>query len=377
MKLPKLFKNSSKGPLEWTIEVQADAYRTHSGVVGGKITTTAWTFVEGMNIGKSNETAPYDQSVIAAKALWTKKHDNSQYRENINDTDTVYTEPMLAHNYVKRKNSIDFNKGVYVQCKLNGQRCLIKREGAFTRKGKVINGIPHITKCLERLFVMYPDLIIDGEIFNDDLRQDLGSLISLIAGKDHNKEELEKSEQITQFHVYDLIMDKCYSERLAELKKLINIEIKHNPLVAKYIKVVDSYAVNCHDHIDQLLTKFEEQGHEGVMVRINDKPYENKRSYSLLKYKTFITSEFTIVGMEEGVGNLAGKCGAFILENDKGIRFNSAPTGTHELWEQYWKQRDQLIGQLAEVKYKELTPVKNSKGGVPSFGKVIIIRNYD
>jgi len=120
MKLPKLFKNSSKGPLEWTIEVQADAYRTHSGVVGGKITTTAWTFVEGMNIGKSNETAPYDQSVIAAKALWTKKHDNSQYRENINDTDTVYTEPMLAHNYVKRKNSIDFNKGVYVQCKLNG-----------------------------------------------------------------------------------------------------------------------------------------------------------------------------------------------------------------------------------------------------------------
>ena len=113
------------------------------------------------------------------------------------------------------------------------------------------------------------------------------------------------------------------------------------------------------------------------MVRINDKPYENKRSYSLLKYKTFITSEFTIVGMEEGVGNLAGKCGAFILENDKGIRFNSSPTGTHELWEQYWNQREQLIGQLAEVKYKELTPVKNSKGGVPSFGKVIIIRNYD
>jgi len=43
-------------------------------------------------------------------------------------------------------------------------------------------------------------------------------------------------------------------------------------------------------------------------------PYQQKRSYNLLKYKEFIDDEFIIVGAEEGKGILAGHVGSFICK---------------------------------------------------------------
>ena len=101
------------------------------------------------------------------------------------------------------------------------------------------------------------------------------------------------------------------------------------------------------------------------------------RSKHLLKYKSFTDDEFEIVDVIEGEGNLAGKIGAFVLKDSRGVLFNSAPTGSHAYWARMWQDRAILVGRKATVKYKELTPVKDGKGGVPSFGKVIAIRDYE
>ena len=53
--------------------------------------------------------------------------------------------PMLAH---KVSNKIDFNDRVFVQPKLDGIRCYINRDGAFTRNGKEIKTVPHIKQEL-------------------------------------------------------------------------------------------------------------------------------------------------------------------------------------------------------------------------------------
>ena len=53
MKLETIYKKTKTGATqEWTIEVSDNRYRTHSGQVGGQITTNAWTVVYGKNEGK-------------------------------------------------------------------------------------------------------------------------------------------------------------------------------------------------------------------------------------------------------------------------------------------------------------------------------------
>ena len=52
--------------------------------------------------------------------------------------------PMLA--YKVGKKDIDFTESVFMQPKLDGIRCLISKDGAFTRTGKEIKNISTYTK---------------------------------------------------------------------------------------------------------------------------------------------------------------------------------------------------------------------------------------
>jgi ATP-dependent DNA ligase len=207
-------------------------------------------------------------------------------------------------------------------------------------------------------------LVLDGELFNDSLRQDLGSIISLISKKKLTENDIKKSAEVVEYHVYDIVdTDQTYYERHDRLKELI-ATLNH-----PQIKFVERIPVGTVDQIDELLSKFELEGHEGLIVRVNE-AYENKRSKNLLKHKSFTDDEFLIVDVEEGSGNLSGKIGAFVLEDSRGVRFNSSPTGSHDYWEELWKNKEKLIGKYATVKYKELTPLTERGGNVPSFGKV-------
>ena len=108
-------------------------------------------------------------------------------------------------------------------------------------------------------------------------------------------------------------------------------------------------------------------GYEGQMIRLN-KSYENKRSKSLLKHKSFIDEEYTILGIEEGIGNKTGMVGSFVFESKTGKRFNSSPKFNWEECTRMWSEKDTLIGKSATVKYFNLTP-----DGVPRFPYVIKI----
>jgi DNA ligase-1 len=108
-------------------------------------------------------------------------------------------------------------------------------------------------------------------------------------------------------------------------------------------------------------------GYEGQMLRLN-LPYENKRSKSLLKHKSFIDEEYTILGIEEGIGNKTGMVGSFIFKTKEGKQFNSSPKFNWEECTEMWKQKQTLIGKSATVKYFNLTP-----DGIPRFPYVIKI----
>ena len=135
-------------------------------------------------------------------------------------------------------------------------------------------------------------------------------------------------------------------------------------------EIVATSIISDDEGIKNTYQKYIEQGYEGQMLRTN-LLYENKRSKSLLKHKTFVDAEFEIKGVEEGKGNHAGKVGRLNFEIN-GKAFDAAVNGDWEYIEHLWNSREGLIGKIATVKYFELTP-----DGIPRFGKVIAIRDFE
>jgi len=131
--------------------------------------------------------------------------------------------------------------------------------------------------------------------------------------------------------------------------------------------LVDTHQCFDDEDIENYYFEYVEQGYEGQMIRL-DNEYENKRSKSLLKHKSFIDEEYTILDIEEGGGNKTGMIGSFVFENKDGKRFNASPKFNWEECTEMWKQKDTLIGKQATVKYFNLTP-----DGVPRFPYVIKI----
>ena len=101
------------------------------------------------------------------------------------------------------------------------------------------------------------------------------------------------------------------------------------------------------------------------MLRTDGK-YENKRSKFLLKHKSFVDEEYTILDICEGEGNRAGTAGYFVFETADGKSFKSNVKGTWEETAEMLKNKKKLIGKEATVKYFNLTP-----DGIPRFPYVI------
>ena len=101
-------------------------------------------------------------------------------------------------------------------------------------------------------------------------------------------------------------------------------------------------------------------------------PYENKRTWVLLKHKHFEDAEWTILGSIEGKGNRAGTVGKMCFKTFDGETFDSNVKGCHKWLRQLWADRERLVGKLATIRYPNLTPA-----GKPRHGFVTRIRDYE
>lgn len=366
MTLPTLYARTNTGAVQqWTVEAQNNSYRTTFGQVGGKLQTTNWTECYETNSGRSNQRTAEQQAEFEAKALWKKKKE-SGYFEDINEVDkTTFVEPMLAKNYEDYKDVIKFP--VFSQPKLDGIRCVVTKDGMFTRNGKSIESCPHIFKELQKFFINQPTLVFDGELYNHDLKHDFNKITSLVKKTKPTIQDIKESSQLVQYWIYDIVdTTRTFKERCDW--------IEHNVLgkCDFALKAVPTALPASQQEMDDLYAAYTEHGFEGQMIRLNTK-YENKRSKNLLKRKDFQDKEYTILDIIEGEGNKAGMAGAMVFENELGIRFNSNIKGSRDFLKEIWKDKNQLIGEQATVKYFNLTP----ENKVPRFPYVIAIRNYD
>lgn len=364
IKFPTLYKrsNSLNNINQWVIEVEGNKFRSTTGFVDMKQFIGDWTECTSKNIGKKNSTTPEEQALAEATSMFQKRKELG-YWEDINDCDKqVYFSPMLAIDYDKVK-KIDFP--ILSQPKLDGIRCITKFDGMWTRTGKPIISAPHIFESLKPLFEVYPDLILDGELYTSNKDCDFNTIISCVRKTKPTLQDLELSKEYIEYHVYDLPnldgRNLMFVGRITELSSLLN------KFDIEYIIKVPTYTLQNIKEVEDKLYEYIEQGYEGQILRTIASSYQNKRTKDLIKHKVFFDAEFTIVGYAEGVGKFANKLATLKVDVD-GVLVDCTINGTMEYLTELFQIKDKLIGKQATIKYFEKTP-----DGSLRFPKVINI----
>ena len=220
--------------------------------------------------------------------------------------------PMLA--YKVDKKPVDWSEKVFIQPKLDGVRCIFTKDGAYSRTGKEFKNLAHVKYDLTDYFRKHPNSVLDGELYNHALKNDFEKIISLVRKQKPTEQDRSEASNLVQFHVYDVITEPNFTYEFRY--NMLRLQL---PIVTS-MTLVKNTLVESYDEAEMLHKVHLAQGYEGSMLRLN-KPYEQKRSYNLQKFKDFSDTEATIVGYEAGKGKFTGLIGKFFMQDDDGNEF--------------------------------------------------------
>ncbi len=327
-----LYKRDSKGKIRFyrgEVGQENDNYYTRAvtGLHEGKLVESGWRIVEQKNIGKANETSLYGQALAEMTSDAKKKSDRG-YFDDINKVDTYdKIKPMLASKHEDAKYDFD-NKKYYTQPKLDGIRCIARANGLWTRAGKELVSVPHINDELKSFFEKYPDAILDGELYNHELRENFNKITSLVRKTKPTDADIEEAKGLVEYHVYDVISHTgVFSERMDWIIE----QAEGIPKFTNSVILVETQQIFNQNMMDDIYGAYLEDGFEGQMVRIDDVYQQNKRSKFLIKRKEFLTDEYDVIKIEEGKGNWAGHIKRFVMQTDNGQEFGAGVRGTQEV----------------------------------------------
>jgi hypothetical protein len=415
---------------------------TH-GYINGKQQVALRDYNTGKNIGRSNETTPLAQCISETRRKWTDKKEKEGYSETKpadcgegygdisgnnweNDGDCDGDDgdggaadapgpflPMLAQTFnpadaivngagvgagpvSKKKKVITFP--CFVQPKLDGLRCVSyatrvagggndNREVVLqSRTGAFFTGLPHIAAALRPYLSQHPSIVIDGELYTDQMPFE--ELAGLIKKKKISGSDVERLKKV-KYHVYD-IYDRTqsnmpYSERMGVLAAAVRRcgcvanDAFHNsgtPVpgaasggrmlrsaattvvdddAAAVVVLVRTEKVSALSDFRRLFSEFVEAGYEGIMLRNAAGVYRvNYRSNDLQKYKEFMEDEYRIIDFKEGEGRDAGAV-IWVCETADGKDFTVRPRGSFEKRREWFNDGESYIGKNLTVVYQELT----------------------
>ena len=334
----------------WRVEVSGPRYRTVSGLEGGAEVTSGWTTAEPKNVGRSNATTAEGQALAEATSLRQRRLDRKYVPSRAQLGTSKFRDPMLAQKFKR------WTGPCYSQPKLDGVRCVASSSGLLSRGGKPL-WLPHVSGALRPLFEADPGLILDGELYNHDYRDDFNSIVSAVKRVTRDMVEEARCREVVQYHVYDVPSHiGNFSERDDYLRRLLS-GLSHD-----LVNLVPTYLCSDAEELDEHYAACLRMGYEGQMVRL-DLPYECRRSKRLLKRKEFLDEEFELVAVQEGRGNWAGYAKSATLRQKDGSEFSAGLRGGQalarellETWQKYsW----------VTVRFQRRTP-----DGVPRFGVV-------
>ena len=398
--------SKSGKPMDWAIEVKEEGgngiITVSRGYRGGAVQVNVTTVTEGKNLGKKNETTPFQQAVLEARATWNKKQaegytvvasgggsysnsnsNSSSSSSNSAAATTLATSivasratelilsaplPMLANKWPERKKYIHFP--CLVQPKFDGTRTIAicgLTEGEpclFSRQRKAYAHLEHIQAIVRKL---PKGLILDGELFTT--KAHFQTIVGL-AKKKTLTEEDRVQHNLLELHCYDIVDGtKPFVERYAILQDLFRT---HASVIGTTLQLCPTKEITKESELKPAHDAYVAAKFEGLMIRNKAGLYAiGDRSNDLLKMKEFEDDEFRIVGFYEADGAEKG-CVMWRCVTPKGIEFGCRPEGTREDRQELFKHGSEYVGKMLTVKYQNLTP-----DGVPRFPVGVTIRDYE
>lgn len=342
----------------WYMELEGANYRTHSGVQDGKIVISGWKTAKPKNPGKKNATTGEEQAVLEVARKYEEQLETGGYYKTIEEArvaEKFYFECMLAHGWKDEKHRVSFP--VYEQPKLDGIRALTNKVNSKSRNGKPFVSTPHINEALVPVFEKYPDIILDGELYNHELKSDFEKIVSLVRKTKPTDDDLVESVSLVQYHIYDVFdpnrPNMVTSERQSFLSDIF-AEFFLGDFPHLFIKQVPTTLANNDEELDEAYGNHLEGGYEGQMVRL-EKAYEQKRSRYLLKRKEFEDGEYEILEVESGVGNWLNFAKRIWIKLPDGSIQKSGVRGTQEFLKTVLEQADEYVGTQVTVRYQGKT----------------------
>jgi DNA ligase-1 len=249
-----------------------------------------------------------------------------------------------------------------LEVKLDGVRvlavCSASGVTLYSRNGKVFENFPQIAEALDANYKLLPvstqatgSYVLDGEIVGESFQK--------LMKQAHRKGNAKTDNMV--YHVFDLLPLRAFEEGFhnAQQHKRLELLEKFRAVfdTTNCVRVMSGIEVDLDVSEGQnIMRRFADdavaQGFEGIMIKDLDAPYECRRSSFWMKLKPVYDYDLKVVGVEEGTGRNAGKLGALICEGvdqEKHIRVNVGSGLTDLQRDDYWKNKDIIIGQTAVV----------------------------
>jgi DNA ligase-1 len=380
LELPILYGMSKAGKVkQWQTKVEAHEDDTasiivESGYVDGKIRSIVKAIKKGKNIGRSNETTPFEQAVSEIQSKWSSKRDENYEPEQM-DPDN-YTPRLMLPQLAKGPGKGKIVYPAYIQPKLNGVCNLAEvfanptnsfRDTTIlhhSRGGHLFKTLTHLDDWIHKLNAPAP---LHGELYVHGWSlQKIGSYTKKIKPDQHSLE----------YWLYDLAwLGVPYDTRINWLEEMTRKLYKVRDDCP--IKFTPTAIVNNYDEAKIFHDKCVQNGYEGAMLKnINGFYMFQYNSDDLEKVKDYEDDEFEIVGGKEGTGTDVG-CVIYRCKAGDDLYFDARPRGTVEDRQEMFRNLPNDIGKMLTVRYAELSDdgIPLQPVGVPAEAEAV--RDYE
>jgi DNA ligase-1 len=245
----------------------------------------------------------------------------------------MMTKPMLAKAF-DDPNVLTYP--LYAQPKLDGVRAMWDGHDFWARPRP--SGVRHkLTPCTDLLLRMrsYYATPLDGELYVHGLP--LEDVVSRA-----------KTGGEVEFHIFDLPTDEPFYKRWETLTRFVRVD--------EHVRLVKTDLLRSAAEVEEHMEVMLGTGYEGQILRVADASYEERRTSSLLKRKSYFEAKAIVIGVEPGKGKHEGRMGALHISGEVALWECRVGTGFSDAQrEEVW-----LVGDRVEIGYQRL-----SKYGTP------------
>lgn len=237
----------------------------------------------------------------------------------------------------------------------------------YTRDGKQNDRFENITQRLANLLpLLKQSMVFDGEMISRSF-QDLMKQVN-------RKEDLDTSDaRLALFDLLpltDFLAGECTITQEQRHDLLVGFMPFFQEHCGDFVYVIPKMTVDLNtpegrSQLDEFNRETIDAGYEGIMIKDPASTYRTTRTDAWLKIKPWISVDLEIVAVEPGkpeskFANTLGNLVCRGTDQDKFIEVSVGGGYSEELRDEIWRNRDQLIGRIVEIKGDALTRAQDS-----------------